>query len=414
MARRPHHPGGDTAVDRLARQVAQELGGAPGFSRRSFLRASGFGALVLGSGGLLAACGTEGTQQSADSCTSEDLSDSEKKLIFSNWPLYMDEKGKRYPTLEDFQSETGIDVTYNTDVNGNNEFFAKVRNQLGACEPIDRDLMVLTDWMAARMVGLGWLQELDTDAMPNVSANLVESLRSPDWDPDRKHSVPWQSGLTGIAYNSKFTGKVSSFEELLTRGDLKGKVSLLNEMGDTMSFLLTMTGADPSDFSDDEWGAALERMEEAVASGQIRQFTGNDYTRPLNNGDVLACEAWSGDIIALQYDNPDIEFVVPEEGMVLWSDNMLVPNKAAHKANAEKLMDYYYEPEVAARLAAWVNYICPVQGAEEAMAEVDDSLVGNPLIFPTEEDLAGTFTFMSTDTKTREGFEKDFNRVIGA
>lgn len=405
---------GDGAADRLARQLAVELARGPGLSRRGFLRGAGISAFALGSGGLLAACGTEGTGQTEASCRSTDLSDTEKKLVFSNWPLYIDEKGKRLPTLEDFEKQSGIDVTYNTDVNDNNEFFAKVRNQLGACEPTERDLFVLTDWMAARMIGLGWLQELDKANLPNVEANLVDSLRSPSWDPDRTHSVPWQSGLTAIAYNAKYTGEISSFEELVTRADLKGKIALLTEMGDTMGFVLKMTGADPDDFTEDEWATALDRLEQIVASGQVRQFTGNDYTRPLNRGDIVACEAWSGDVILMQYDNPDIKFVTPTEGMSLWSDNMLVPNKATHKTNAEKLMNYYYDPEVAARLAAWVNYICPVKGAQEAMAEIDEELVDNPLIFPTSDDLAGTFSFMSLDAKTREQYEKEFNQVIGA
>ena len=341
---------------------------------------------------------------------------SEKELIFSNWPLYIDEDGKKYPTLEDFQKQSGIKVTYNTDVNGNNEFFAKVRNQLGACEPIGRDIFVLTDWMAARVIELGWIQELDMANMPNVEANLVDSLESPTWDPDRKHSVPWQSGLTGIAYNAKYTGEVSSFEELVTRADLKGKISLLSEMGDTMGFVLKLVGADPDDFSDDEWARPLDRMEEIVASGQVRQFTGNDYTRPLNNGDIVACEAWSGDVIAMQYDNPDIKFVAPTEGLSLWSDNMMVPNKADHKANAEKLMNYYYDPEVAARLAAWVNYICPVKGAEEAMAKIDDSLVGNPLIFPTDgrprDDLRHDEHRQQDPGAVRQGVQPGDRRVI--
>src|SRR6478736_3829488 len=412
MAQRPW-TGGDTPADRLARQLARGFSGgrSPGFSRRSVLRATGVGALALSSTSLLAGCGIEGTKQSADSCTSTDKSDTEKELIFSNWPLYMDEDGKKYPTLDDFQKQSGIKVTYNTDVNGNNEFFAKVRNQLGACEPVGRDIFVLTDWMAARVVELGWIQELDAANMPNVQSNLVDSLKSPNWDPDRKHSVPWQSGLTGIAYNAKYTGEVSSFEELVTRADLKGKISLLSEMGDTMGFVLKMVGADPDDFSEDDWNKALDRMEEIVASGQVRQFTGNDYTRPLNNGDVYACEAWSGDVIAMQYDNKDIKFVAPTEGLSLWSDNMLVPNKADHKANAEKLMNYYYDPEVAARLSAWVNYICPVAGGEEAMAKVDESLVGNPLIFPSASDLESTWSMTNIDSKTREEYEKAFNRV---
>ena len=417
MAQRPWNGGGDSAVDKLARQLAAELnpgGRGAGFSRRGFLRATGVGALALSSTSLLAACGTEGTKQSASTCKSTDLSADQKELVFSNWPLYMDEDGKKYPTLEDFQKTSGIKVTYNTDVNGNNEFFAKVRNQLGACEPVGRDIFVLTDWMAARMVGLGWIQELDGSKMPNVEANLVDNLRDPEWDKGRKHSVPWQSGLTGIAYNAKYTGEVSSFEELVTRADLKGKISLLSEMGDTMGFVLKLVGADPDDFDDDQWQAGLDKMEEIVASGQVRQFTGNDYTRPLNNGDIFACEAWSGDVIAMQYDNPDIKFVAPTEGLSLWSDNMLVPNKADHKTNAEELMNWYYDPEVAARLAAWVNYICPVKGAEEAMAKVDKSLVGNPLIFPSDKDLEGTWMFMNVDTKTRERYDKEFNQVIGA
>ena len=416
MAQRPW-TGGDTPVDKLARQLARELSRgqvSAGFSRRGFMRASGVGALALSSTSLLAGCGTEGTKQSADTCKSTDKSDAEQELVFSNWPLYMDEDGKKYPTLESFQKQSGIKVTYNTDVNGNNEFFAKVRNQLGACEPVGRDIFVLTDWMAAKVVALGWIQELDAANMPNVTANLVDNLQDPSWDPGRKHSVPWQSGLTGIAYNSKFTGEVASFEELVTRADLKGKVSLLSEMGDTMGFVLKIVGADPDDFDDDDWGSALDKMEEIVASGQIRPFTGNDYTRPLNNGDVYACEAWSGDVIAMQYDNKDIKFVAPTEGLSLWSDNMLVPNQADHKANAEKLMDYYYDPEVAATLSAWVNYICPVAGAEEAMEKIDDSLVGNPLIFPSASDLEGTWAMTNIDSKTREQYDKDFNRIIGA
>jgi spermidine/putrescine transport system substrate-binding protein len=405
-------PWGDSAADRLAAQLARQVGG--GFSRRSFLRTAGVSAMAVGSSGLLAACGTEGTRQTAETCSSEDLSDTEKQIIFSNWPLYIDEKGNSYPTLVDFEEESGISVTYNTDVNDNNQFFAKVRNQLGACESAERDVFVLTDWMAARMVGLGWLQELDHANLPNVDANLVPSLKDPTWDPGRKHSVPWQSGLTGIAYNAKYTGEVSSFEELVTRADLKGRISLLSEMGDTMGFFLRMVGADPEDFTSDQWGEAVARLEEVMAAGQVRQFTGNEYARDLNKGDLVAAEAWSGDVMILQDKNPDIKFVVPEEGASLWSDNMLVPNKATHKANAEKLMNYYYEPEVAARLAAWVWHISPVEGAEAAMEEIDPSLVGNSLIFPTPEDLENTFGALGVDDKTRQEYDKQFNQIIGA
>jgi spermidine/putrescine transport system substrate-binding protein len=353
---------------------------------------------------------------------SKDLSSTQKTLAFSNWPEYIDVETRKVagkkttviPTLADFETQSGIKVTYNTDINDNAEFFAKVRNQLAACTPIERDIIVLTDWMAARMVSLKWMQKLDQDNMPNVSANMVESLRSPGWDENRDYSVPWQSGLTGIAYNAKYTGEVGSMEELLTRSDLKGKVSLLSEMNDTMAFMLKLVGAKPDDFSDDEFGQALEKLEGYVAAGQVRRFTGNDYVRDLAAGNVVACEAWSGDVIAMQYDNPDIKWVVPEEGLSLWSDNMLVPNKADHKANAEKLMNHYYDPEVAATLAAWVNYICPVEGAREAMEKIDPELVDNQLIFPDEDFLANTFEFMDLEEKTRQKYEQDFTRVIGS
>ena len=393
-----------------------------GISRRGLLRGASLSALALSSGPLLAACGTDAAQQTAESCVSKDLSATQKRLNFSNWPEYIDVATKRVngkkttvlPTLEDFQTESGITVTYNTDVNDNNEFFGKVRNQLADCQPTGRDIIVLTDWMAARMVNLGWLQKLDHANISNVDANLVENLKAPAWDKTRDYSVPWQSGLTGIAYNAKYTGEVRSMEELLTRPDLKGKVSLLTEMGDTMLFLLRIVGANPDDFDDDEWGQAIDKLGEYVASGQIRRFTGNDYVRDLGAGNIAACEAWSGDVIAMQYDNPDIKFVIPEEGLGLWSDNMLVPNKADHKANAEALMDYYYDPTVAARLAAWVNYICPVAGAREAMEKVDSSLVDNPLIFPDETFLKDTYAFMDLDEKKREEYERDFTQVIGS
>lgn len=397
------------------RAMVRGSGPLAGLGRRSFVRGASLSALALGAPTLLSACGTDSQVQSSEECKSTDVSDKEKTLVFSNWPEYIDvDDDGNMPTLQQFQEQTGITVTYNADVNDNNEFFGKVKDQLGGCEPIGRDIIVLTDWMAARMVGLGWLQKLDKGNMPNVEANLKESLRSPSWDENRDYSVPWQSGLTGIAYNAKYTGEIRSFEELVTRPDLKGKVSLLTEMGDTMGFVLKLEGYDPNDFTKEEWDDAIARMEEIVASGQIRRFTGNDYVDDLNAGNLVACEAWSGDVIAMQYDNPDIKWVAPEEGLSLWSDNMLVPNRADHKANAEKLMDFYYDPTVAATLAAWVNYICPVEGAQEAMEQVDPSLVDNPLIFPTETFLANTFAFMELDEKTRQEYDKDFARAIGA
>ncbi|HEY0951555.1 spermidine/putrescine ABC transporter substrate-binding protein [Nocardioides sp.] len=357
--------------------------------------------------------GTDGAQQDPAQCRARDVSEEDMRLVISNWPQYIDPKKAKNGTFQRFQEQTGISVTYNDDVNDNSEFYAKVRNQLGSCQPIDRDMMMLTDWMAARMIGLGWIQPLDKDAVPNLHANLIAPLRGRQWDPDLTYHAPWQSGLTGIAYNAAKTGEVKSFEELLTRSDLKGRVTLLSEMRDTMAFMLRIVGADPDEFTEDEWKNAIDRLQKVVSSGQVRAFTGNDYTQDLAAGNILACEAWSGDVIQLQADNPDIKFVAPEEGLSLWSDNMIVPNLATHEANAEKWIDYYYEPAVAAKLASWVNYICPVEGAREEMEKIDPSLVDEPLIFPDDEMLKATFDFMPLDDRQQVEYEGDWSDVTG-
>jgi spermidine/putrescine transport system substrate-binding protein len=403
------------------RQIRQLIAGS-GVSRRGFLRGAGLAGLGLGAPGLLSACGTKAAKQTADSCVSKDLSASQKTLHFSNWPLYIDEKkvkqgGKKVtinPTLQAFEKQTGIKVDYVTDVNDNHEFFGIVRNQLADCQATGRDMFVLTDYMAGRMVDLGWIQKLDKAKIPNVTANLSKNLLHPSWDKSREYSAPWQSGLTGIAYNAKLTKEVKSFEELLTRPDLKGKMTLLSEMQDTMIFMLLLDGSDPENFTADEFGSAIDRLDKVVKSGQVRSFTGNEYAQDLAKGNILACEAWSGDVIQLQFDNPDIKFVAPEEGLSFWSDNMLVPNKATHKANAEKLMNYYYEPEVAAKVAAWVNYICPVEGAKQAMEKVDPSLVDNTLIFPDEDMLKKTYDLMALTEKEDQEYQRQFASVIGA
>lgn len=380
--------------------------------RRTVLRGMG-GVAAVGMGmGVLGACGTSGGKQDADDCTSKDVSATEKELVISNWPEYIDEDDGDYvSTLTQFQKDTGIKVDYTADVNDNNEFYGKVKNQLGACSATKRDMFMLTDWMAARMIQSGWIQKLDAAKVPNLHANIIDSLKSPGWDKKREYSAPWQSGLTGIAYNKSKVDEVKSFDELVTRSDLKGRISLLSEMNDTMGLMLLSEGADPSDFSDDEWQKALDKLNKARSDGQIRSFTGNEYIQDLTAGNVVACEAWSGDVAAAEDEN--LVFVPAEEGLMIWADNMLVPNKASHKGNAEEWINYFYEPEVAAKLAAYVWYICPVKGAKEAMEKVDPSLVDNELIFPTEKTLTQTHAFMELDAKKEREYQRDFAKAIG-
>jgi spermidine/putrescine transport system substrate-binding protein len=387
--------------------------GTGGFSRRSFLRGAGLSAAALTSTSLLAACGTEGAKVKAGSCSSTDLSAEEKAITFSNWIGYVDPvKAPDTSTLEKFQRESGITVDYrNGDVNDNETFFAKVSPQLQDCKSTGRDAFVVTDYMAARMIELNWIQKLDRSNMPNVDANLIDFLKSPDWDPNREYSVPWQSGMTGICYNSELTDPVTSFEELLTRSDLKGKVDLLTEMRDTMLFLLLLEGSDPQDFSGDEFTAAIESLQGYVESGQVRRFTGNDYIDDMKSGDVVACEAWSGDVINL-LGGGKYKWVPPEEGFAIWTDNVLVPNKAEHKANVETMMDFYYDPVNAAKLSAWNYYFCPVAGAQQEIAQFDKSAVNSEFIFVDDKTLDTGYQFMSLSDSEETTYQRQFNEVM--
>jgi len=373
---------------------------------------------------VLPAFGTPDRQQDPTTCQARDTSATDKRLIVSNWPEYIDEDAEGYKsTMTVFAERMGIDVSYTADVNDNTEFFAKVVNQLGACQPTKRDMFMLTDWMAARMINMGWIQKLDKSKIPNVDKNLISSLRGVGWDPKREYSAPWQSGFTGIAYNKKLAKEVRTMDELLTRDDLRGKVTMLTEMRDTMGLMLLSDGKDPAKFTDADWTASIDKIQSARRHGQIRAFTGNEYINDLSAGNIAACVAWSGDVAAAGDDN--LVFVPPEEGLMIWADNMLVPNLASHRANAEKWIDYYYEPEVAAKLAAYVWYVTPVQGAQQAMEKVgpdlvkagliDDvaSMVENQLIFPTEDYLKSTHTFMALDEAKIRQYEGDFADVTG-
>jgi spermidine/putrescine transport system substrate-binding protein len=381
------------------------------FSRRTVLKGAAGAAFGAGSLAVLPLFGTADRKQDPAKCFAKDLSASEKQLVISNWPGYMDED--KPTTMQDFEKRTGIKVSYTVDVNDNNDFFAKVSNQLGNCESSKRDMFVLTDWMAAKMIQVGWIQKLDAAKVPNLHANVIDALKKPDWDPGRDFSAPWQSGLTGIAYNKKKVKEVKSFSDLMTRSDLKGRISLLSEMRDTMGFMLLMNGADPSKFTDAEWDKSLETLKKARREGQIRAFTGNEYIQDLAAGNILACEAWSGDVAAAE--NDDLVFITPEEGLMIWADNMLVPNLATHQGNAEKWIDFYYEPEIAARLADFVYYICPVKGAEQEMEKIDPDLLKNKtvknLIFPDEETLARTHGFMALSEAQARRYEGDYSDV---
>ncbi|MGW1431531.1 ABC transporter substrate-binding protein [Streptomyces sp. NPDC002431] len=393
--------------------------GRGALTRRSLLRASGMGALAIGGLGTLSACGIPPAQREGDAAAaSDDHSAQEKQVNFSNWTEYMDigEDKKSRPTLEAFTKRTGISVKYTEDINDNVEFFGKIKPQMAAGQDTGRDLIIVTDWLAARIIRLGWAQRLDASNLPHAFANLSAQFRTPDWDPGRAYSYPWTGIPTVIAYNSRATGgrKVDSVTQLLDDPALKGRVSFLSEMRDSIGMTLLDQGKDPASFTDADYDAAINRLQKGVDKKQIRRFTGNDYTADLDKGDIAACVAWAGDIIQLQAGNPDIKYAIPAAGYITSSDNMLVPAKARHKTNAEKLMDYYYEPPVAARLAAFINFVCPVDGVRDELARIDEKMAANTLILPDREMAARSHSFRSLSTKEETAYEEKFAKLIGA
>lgn len=382
-------------------------------SRRRLLQAAGIGGAAL----AVAACGTGGdSASSGEAASAEDLSDTEKVVNWSNWPSYLDiddATGER-PTLLAFQEQTGIEVTYTEDVNDNNEFFAKVRTQLEQGQPIDRDIVVLTDWMAALWISSGYAQKLNKAEIPN-EVNLVPKYVDVSFDPGREYSLPWQSGFGGLGYNKAALQQALGVDAITTIDQLfdpalKGKITVLSEMRDTMGCIMAWQGNDPSNFTKEQFEQAIEALSQQVDSGQIRQVTGNDYIGALEKGDVVAVIGWSGDLFAL---GDDFGFGLPESGGMLWTDNMLIPALASHKKNAEKLMNYYYDPEVAALVAQYVNYICPVQGAQEAMAALDPALAESPWIFPNQEILDQSYVFMELTIEEDAEYQRLFQTAIG-
>lgn len=392
--------------------------GRGALTRRSLLRASGMGALALGGIATLGACGIPPAGRAEGAAAADDHSAEEKVVNFSNWTEYMDvsDDEKTRPTLAAFTKRTGIKVKYTEDINDNVEFFGKIKPQLAAGQDTGRDLICVTDWLAARIIRLGWAQKLDASNLPHAFANVSAQFRSPDWDPGRAYSYPWTGIPTVIAYNKKATGgrKVDSVTQLLDDPKLKGRVSFLSEMRDSVGMTLLDQGKDPGKFTDADFDGAIGRLQKAVDKKQIRRFTGNDYTADLSKGDIAACVAWAGDIIQLQADNPDIEYAIPAAGYITSSDSLLVPAQARHKTNAEKLIDYYYEPPVAAQLAAYINYVCPVDGVRDELAKIDESMASNTLILPDKEMAAKSRSFRSLSAEEETAYEEKFAKLIGA
>ena len=384
---------------------------AAAVSRREFLGRAGLfsGAVLLGGPAFLAACGGGGGGIKASSSCKPPAQSSTKSLAISNWPLYIDSK-----TVSDFQAASGISTSYKEDFNDNEEYYAKVKPILGQCHSISRDLIVPTDWMASRMIGLGWAAKLDQSKIPN-RANLLDSLQHPGFDKNRDYTMPWQSGMTGLAYNKKLVAQLGlqppkSFKDLLA-SQYKGKITFLTEMRDCVGLWMLAEGKDPSKATFKDASSAFDAIESAAKSGQVRRFTGNDYADDLSNGNIVAAMAWSGDVVQLQQNNPDLEFVVPEEGGMLFSDNMMVVVTSAHVADAEAWIDYVYDPKHAAQITAEVQYISPVKGVADELAKIDPELAQNPLVNPPEDIQKRLYIFNQLTADEEKQFNTRFQQI---
>ena len=340
-------------------------------------------ALVVGL--VIAACGSDdsgddsGGPQTGDVQMVDASGKASGELTISNWPLYIDKQ-----TVPDFEDETGITIKYIEDVNDNAEFFGKVQPQLDQGESGGRSIFVVTDWMANKMHELGYLQNFDKTAMPNNVENLVPSLAHPPFDANRDYSMPWQTGMTGLVVRSDMAPDVTSICDLFDP-KYKGKVEMLTEMRDTVPLVMKCMGVDLEKATEQDWLDAIQKISDAAESGQIRRFTGNDYARDVTSGDAVAVIGWSGDAVQLQADDPSIEFRMPEEGCMLWSDNMVIPIGAPNPAAAEAFMNYVYDPVHQAQIESYVNYVSPVAGTKEVLLKQDPKIANNKLIFPDEQ-----------------------------
>jgi spermidine/putrescine transport system substrate-binding protein len=339
-------------------------------------------ALALVASMALVACGGGGgldEGSNSDDVTTATGGDPSGNLNISNWPLYIDGK-----TISDFDKATGTSTTYKEDVNDNNEFFGKVQPLFSQGDSGGRSIVVVTDWMAEKMYDLGYIQNFDNDKLTTAQNNLIPSLQSPEFDPNRDFSMPWQTGMTGLVVRSDLAPDVESINDLFDP-KYKGKVTMLSEMRDTVPLVMAADGVDPVEATTEDWLAAIDKLQKASDSGQIRQFTGNNYIQDLAKGSVVAAIGWSGDAVQAQIDNPNIEYRQPTQGCALWSDNMLIPAGAPNAEAAYEFMNYVYDAENQAQIAEWVNYVSPVKGVKEVLEKKDPDLANNELIFPSDE-----------------------------
>lgn len=391
--------------DRIRREAARMA--RLGMSRRQFLGRTGavVGGLAVAPT-LLAACGSDDDSGGG----SGGGGGGGKSIAISNWTGYM------YSPLEkSFSKDTGIALTYDEDINSNNEYFAKIRPNLSKKQSIDRDGFVFTDWMVNRLINeVKWVAAFDDAKFPN-KANLRAALQSPSFDPTRKYSVPWASGVTGIAYNIGITGsEIRTVDEFLA---VDGTTTILDEMRDTVGLFMRSLGIDTDKPTYAAAEPAFDELAGAFDDNRIDGINGNEYVADLANGNLAAAFAWSGDVAQITLSNPDVRFAVPESGGMLWSDNFMIPYTSDKVDLASEFVNYFYDPKIAASLTADIQFISPVDGVVEeltAMGGDAAALVDNPLVVPTDEFLSELSLFGPLSSAEEVKFDERFAEITGS
>jgi spermidine/putrescine transport system substrate-binding protein len=372
------------------------------FSRRALVAGAG----ALGGAALLSSCSSGGDEAASSG-----------SVRWGNWPLYLDydEETQLYPTLEAFTAATGIAAEYFEDYNDNDEFFGKVQAQLKLKEDIGYDLVTPTDWMAARWIRLGYTQKFDKANIPNAG-NILDTLASPSYDPMREQSLTWQGIMGGFGWNVEKNPKgVRTLDDLFSPAN-KGKIVVLSEMRDTIGVILRHQGVDLTTVTEDQFMNAVDFLAGKISDGWIRGVKGNEYAEDLTAGDATAVIGWSGDMFILKSENEGkFDFAIPESGGTISGDNMMIPYTATAeaKASAEKLINWYYDPKIAAEVAAYVNYVTPVKGAQAEMEKIDPDLASSEFIFPTEKTMANLSVFRSLTPAEETAWTEAFQKAAG-
>ena len=372
-------------------------GGLPPWSRRQFLGRVGRGAGLLFAGGLLAACDTPQVSSSRSTTGSREPLDWDEwwsgrrqtgRLDFANWPYYIDFRQGGRQSLKMFTKETGIHVNYFHTIDGNASFMEEIEPYLEAGLAPFYDLVVMTNGpQVTKLMNSGYLTPLDHTRLTNFDRYASDLVRDPAWDPGNRYSVAWQSGLTGIAYRPEAVealGRVPTSIADLFDPAVAGRVGMMTDLQDLGSAGLLSIGVEPGESTEQEWVQAADALREQRGNGVVSSYYDQSYVRALLQSDVWISQAWSGDVFQQQQLGHPLEFVVPDEGAMIWTDNMLIPRNAKHPVDAMTLMDFVYRPDIAALIADWVWYVSPVPAAKRIVArELDDPAVAqSPLVFP--------------------------------